>query len=160
MSSNGEAPQEGIAWINSSLEMLLRLHASRKVVGLTSAAVSRPISQPGLVVLRRLVSDGPLPMGELARASRMDGGAAARLVTVLESEQLVRRDPSASDGRISIVSLTEQGADLARRVSAVQHQHMVDALSDWQPAEIDAFAQSLGRFVQSLRQTGFVPPKE
>jgi DNA-binding MarR family transcriptional regulator len=150
---------EGIAAINSSLEMLLRLHSSRKVIGLTSDAVRRPISQPGLVVLRRLISDGPLPMGELARASRMDGGAAARLVTVLEHDQLVRRVSSEHDGRISIVSLTEQGEELARKVSAVQHQHMVDALADWTPAEIETFAEALGRFVQSLRRTGFVPAK-
>jgi len=148
----------GIASINSSLEMLLRLHASRRVVELQGALVHRKISQPGLSLLRRLLTAGPLSMGELARSARMDSGAAARQIATLEAEGAVRRTPCESDGRITVVSLTADGEDLVRALVALQQKHMLDALGDWADEEIEQFAASLERFVISLRRTDFRPP--
>jgi len=155
---SGDQAGDAVASINASLEMLLRLHASRRVVRLQGEVLRRQVSQPGLTLLRRLNADGPLPMGELARATRMDAGAAARLVTVLEAEGLLKRTSSPHDGRVSIVRITADGATLSRQLSAVLHQHMVDSLADWKPSEIEDFAASLHRFVASLRQTGFASP--
>jgi DNA-binding MarR family transcriptional regulator len=154
-----DAPIDGVESITASLETLLRLHASRKVVKLQGDVLQRQVSQPGLTVLRRLDADGPLPMGELARATNMDGGAAARLASSLEAEGLLVRTPSPDDGRVSIVRVSAAGARLSQQLSALLHQHMLDSLAGWTTEEIETFADSLGRFVTSLRRTGFsVPP--
>ncbi len=148
-------PAGPVAAINASLEVLLRLSSSRKVIEIQSEAARRRLSQPALVVLRRLLEDGAMPIGELARRAQMDGGAAARLISALESDGLALRTTSATDGRSVVVSLTADGEGLVRHVMALRQQHMLDTLADWSESDLAGFAELLARFVSSLRATSF-----
>jgi DNA-binding MarR family transcriptional regulator len=52
---------------------------------------------------------GRLRMGDVAAATALSLGAVTRVVKLLESKSLVVRRPSATDGRVHEVSLTEAG---------------------------------------------------
>jgi DNA-binding MarR family transcriptional regulator len=153
------AQAESVQQIQRHLELLLRMSASRRVYANQAAAAGVEISQPAYVLLRRINQDGPLPMGELARRTHMDPGATARQVGQLERDGLVRRFPSADDGRVNLVTTTPAGARVHRRVSSLLHGRMVDTLARWPERDRREFAQLLGRFVEDLRASDY-PARE
>ncbi|MDR6865851.1 DNA-binding MarR family transcriptional regulator [Microbacterium resistens] len=59
--------------------------------------------------LSLLASDGPLRIGELARASRTTQPGMTRLIGQLEQEGLVRRSSDPEDSRATVVSVTDDG---------------------------------------------------
>ena len=105
--------------IERALEQLLRLNASRKVHARQVAAAGVRISAPGLTLLRRIQEEGPLSLGELARRTEMDPAATGRQIRQLEDEGFVQRDPSADDGRVTVVRVTPAGREARRRIGEV-----------------------------------------
>ena len=86
------------------------------------AAYDRAARQEGLsaaqACLLKAVSDRPRSMGELATALLCDASNVTQLVTRLEARGLVTRTPDPADRRTRHVAITDDGADLDRRVSA------------------------------------------
>jgi DNA-binding MarR family transcriptional regulator len=76
------------------------------------------VSLSGVSVLARLAADGPDSPTGLADLERVRPQAMASTLALLEQRGLVRRTPDATDGRRSIVTVTEEGrAMLAERRS-------------------------------------------
>jgi DNA-binding MarR family transcriptional regulator len=143
--------------IGRSIEMLLRLNASRRVQGEWAAAAGVPMSQPGFTLLRRIQESGPLSLTELGRLTHMDAASVTRQVIQLERSGLVQRDRSERDGRVALVSVTPTGADARARISAVLDQHLADALAPWPAEDRRQLAELLTRLVDDLRATRYQP---
>jgi len=82
------------------------------------------LSAPRLSALSVVVFGGPLTLGELASAEQVRPPTMTRLVSALENEGLVTREPDASDGRLTRIRATARGRTLlmrgrARRVAAL-----------------------------------------
>jgi DNA-binding MarR family transcriptional regulator len=82
------------------------------------------LSAPRLSALSVVVFGGPLTLGELAKAEQVRPPTMTRLVSALEAEGLVTREPDASDGRLTRIRATPNGRTLllrgrARRVAAL-----------------------------------------
>ena len=82
------------------------------------------LSAPRLSALSVVVFGGPLTLGELAKAEQVRPPTMTRLVSALEADGLVTREPDASDGRLTRVRATPGGRTLllrgrARRVEAL-----------------------------------------
>jgi len=91
------------------------------------------LSAPRLSALSVVVFGGPLTLGELATAEQVRPPTMTRLVSALEDEGLVTREPDASDGRLTRIRATPRGRTLllqgrARRVAALTAE--VRALAD------------------------------
>jgi len=153
--SRSDRPSEDVTGIDDALDHLLRLNASRKVHARRAAAIGVVISQPGLLLLRRLDEHGELSMGELARWTAMDPAAAGRQVRQLEQDGLVVRSRGSADGRVVTVHLTPRGVDVRRRLSAVGDQHIADVLSAWSTEDRTQLSTLLRRFVDGLREVPF-----
>jgi DNA-binding MarR family transcriptional regulator len=63
-------------------------------------------------ILLPLFEDDGLRMGELARRARLAKQTITTMVTLLERDGLVRREPDPDDGRASRIHLTERGREL------------------------------------------------
>lgn len=137
--------------VERALERLLRLSASRNVHARRAAAARVDISPPGLVLLRRLQEDGPMPVGELARRTDMDPAAAGRQVRQLQARGLVATSALVEDRRVTIVRVTPRGADARRRLAEVGGRHMEDVLGSWSSPDRVALARLLDRLVDDLR---------
>lgn len=146
--------------IQHALESLLRLSASRRVHASQSAAAGLTISQPAYTLLRQAALDGPLAMGDLARRSHMDPGAAARQVGQLERAGLLERFASDADRRVSLVRLTSEGKAMHQRLARVRNRHLADTLSGWSARDRATFARLLTRFVDEMRARGFESPDQ
>jgi DNA-binding MarR family transcriptional regulator len=70
---------------------------------------------------------GPITLGELAAAERIQPPSMTRIVSALEARGLVTREPDAQDRRLVIVRLAEEGkqmlaADRRRRDAWLNHR--------------------------------------
>ena len=141
--------------IERALEQLLRLNASRKVHARQVAAAGVRISAPGLALLRRIQEEGPLSLGELARRTEMDPAATGRQIRALEDEGFVHRDPSAEDGRVTVVRVTPAGREARRRIGEVVGSHMEGVLATWSGGDRSELARLLTRLVDDLRSAQY-----
>jgi DNA-binding MarR family transcriptional regulator len=141
--------------VERAIEQLLRLYGSRKVHARRTAAAGVAISQPGLLLLRRLQEEGDLSIGELARMTQMDPAAAGRQIRTLEEEGMVIRAKDSGDGRVIFVRVTPKGALVRHRLGMVGERHMADVLADWSSEDCEQLALLLPRFVDGLRSVSF-----
>ena len=112
------------------------------------------LSAPRLSALSVLVFGGPLTLGELANAEQVRPPTMTRLVTALEAEGLVTREPDASDGRLTRIRATPNGRTLllrgrARRVAALTAE--VRALAPDEREVLDAAVTVLEGVIDRLR---------
>jgi DNA-binding MarR family transcriptional regulator len=91
--------------------------------------------------LRRLAR-GPMSMREFADALDIDPPNATVLVDDLESQGLVRRRPSPTDGRAKVVEATRKGKGLARRADAILATPPT-AISGLEASELEALRRIL-----------------
>src|SRR5689334_8506076 len=106
--------------ISAPLSRLFRLGASRRVQASQAEAAGVDVSPPGLVLLHRLVEDGPLSLGDLAERADMDPGATSRQVKALEADGLVGRRSRAGDARVTELDATPAGRRVRARIKAVK----------------------------------------
>jgi DNA-binding MarR family transcriptional regulator len=139
--------------ISRKLAQVVRLTSSRSLFARQATAAGVALTQPSYALLRGLIDNGPLPMGELARGAHMDVGMATRQVTALADAGLVTRNPDPADLRVSLVAVSKQGRRVAGKLQDMRRDHLHRALSGWTLAELDQFDQFLIRFVADSMAT-------
>jgi DNA-binding MarR family transcriptional regulator len=144
---------ESLDSISRKLAQVVRLTSSRSLFARQAAAAGVALTQPSYALLRGLIDNGPLPMGELARGAHMDVGMATRQVTALADAGLVTRKPDPADLRVSLVAVSKQGRRVAGKLQDMRRDHLQRALSGWTLAELDQFDQFLIRFVADSMAT-------
>jgi DNA-binding MarR family transcriptional regulator len=119
----------------AGLASALRLAVARITRRLRQAHAVGDVSLSGVSVLARLAADGPDSPGSLADLERVRPQAMATTLAVLEQRGLVRRTPDPTDGRRSIVTVTDDGRAMlaARRSESVQR--LADVLDEFTPQE-------------------------
>ena len=147
----------GLDAVSRPLGRLLRLGASRKVHARQAVAAGVDLSQPGLVLLARIVEDGPITLGDLSARTDMDPGATSRQVKALEAEGLVQRQARQGDARVRVLRATPAGRRVRQRIAEVQDRHMADVLDGWSATDRATFAHLLDRFVDDLRSAQYRP---
>jgi len=103
-----------------------------------------------LATLRRSGTAAALTCGDLAASTMVTTGGMTKRIDRLEGAGLVRRQPSATDGRSRLVSLTPVGTDLIDEAytAHVANEHtLVAPLSQ---EERDQLAQLLARWLAAL----------
>jgi DNA-binding MarR family transcriptional regulator len=76
----------------------------------------------GKVELLIRLADGPMTLGEIARAGEIDPPAATVGVDKLEARGLVHRTPHPDGNRRKLVHLTDAGRDAAQRGQAILNE--------------------------------------
>lgn len=106
-----------------------------------------------LATLRRSEPPHRLTPAELMRAAMVTSGAITQRLDRLESRGLVTRTPSASDGRVVHVALTDDGRTLIDRALPDHVETENQLLAALTPAERDALADGLRHLLESLGDT-------
>jgi DNA-binding MarR family transcriptional regulator len=112
-----------------------------------------PASFDVLATLRRHGSDRLLTPADLMRSSMITSGAVSQRLDRLEARALVSRSPSASDGRVVHVRLTDAGRAL---IDAALPDHIDNEnrlLEGLPPARRAALAETLRQLLESLGDT-------
>lgn len=118
-------------------EMLVALRRVMRAVDIHSRRLvqSHGLTGPQAVVLKELVRSSTLTSGELAKRVSLGQGTVSEIVKRLESRELVKREPSATDRRRVHVSPTQAGCDvIAQSPPLLQETFRArfSALKDWE----------------------------
>lgn len=142
--------------VRLGISRLQRLLSSRRINAGMAGAAGVDLSQQSIEVLRALGSNDPMPVGELARAARMDTGAVSRQLRTLTDLGLVERRASEHHGSIVLVVGTAAGRALAARYERVRSAQLSRALADWEPEERVELGRLLLRLVDDLQSTPYL----
>lgn len=142
--------------VRLGLARLQRMLSSRRLNAGAAEAAGISLTQQAIEVLRTLGSNDAMPVGDLARAARMDTGAVSRQLRVLEAQGLVERRASEQHGSIVLVVATERGRSASARYERVRSAQLARALSDWEPQERLELGRLLIRLVDDLQAIPYI----
>ncbi|MEU2056008.1 MarR family winged helix-turn-helix transcriptional regulator [Streptomyces bungoensis] len=129
----GERGAERGAQDTAALAAALRLAMGRIVRRLRQAHAVGYLTLSGVSVLARLAAAGPDSPGALAELERVRPQAMATTLAGLVQRGLVGRAPDATDGRRSIVSITEAGRTVLAERRSESVGRLAHALDDFTP---------------------------
>jgi DNA-binding MarR family transcriptional regulator len=103
----------------------------------------------GLALIESASPDG-CHAKELAERSGLDPSTVSRAIAGLVSHGLVARVSDPGDRRATSLTLTPAGIAALAEARTWFATFLKQALAGWPPAEIDAFAENLGRFLADV----------
>ncbi len=122
----------------SELASTLRIGVMRLERRLRSERSSEGLTVSQLSVLGILHRQGPLSPSQLAAIERVQPPSMTRVVAALEALSLVVRGAHVSDGRQSVIALTEQGRALLAEDRSRRQAWLACRLDELSPAEQEA----------------------
>jgi len=151
MSADGRAGQERADLAPQELAPRLRMaviRLARRLRQLDVAAEGITISQLSAraVVARR----GPLTLGELAEAERVQPPTMTRIVARLEEQGLVGRTTRPTDRRVSLVEATRAGEHLLEASRTRRTAYLIERLGELGEADLAALERAAALIEQLL----------
>jgi DNA-binding MarR family transcriptional regulator len=104
--------------------------------------------------LAAIGSFSPLSVNDLAQRANLNKGQASRAAQSLVDQALVRKDPSATDGRGVVLTLTPKGERVWQRLMLVIERRNAEIVACLDAAEVRQFSGILDRLVEHARSTG------
>jgi DNA-binding MarR family transcriptional regulator len=105
------------------------------------------------VLLFPLCRVGPLRQSALADLVHADRSTVSRHVTSLVEQGLVRRDADESDGRASVLVITDAGRAQLDRLRAEREAYLREVTADWTDAELRTFTTLFDRLLDGIAAT-------
>jgi DNA-binding MarR family transcriptional regulator len=133
----------------TEVSTLLRLIHPVKAAAAREGGAGLGQDRSAMLVLFPLL-EGPQRPGTLAELCHSDPSTISRQVAELVRRELVRREPDPSDGRASLLAITEAGREVCERVRALRRELLAAAVAGWTDDELDTFAALLSRFNGAL----------
>jgi DNA-binding MarR family transcriptional regulator len=113
---------------------------------------NRDLSLTAAAVLGSLDRRGPQRITTMALAEGVSQPSMTQLVQRLEQRGLVTRTSDPSDGRVALVSLTEEGRAVLAARRARNTRRIADLLADLPEPDVEALASALAAVLPALRQ--------
>jgi DNA-binding MarR family transcriptional regulator len=125
---------------SAAIHLLRRVRRVDEESGLTAARLS---------ALSVLVFGGPTTLGALARAEQVSAPTMSRLVTALERDDLVVREPHAEDGRAVVVAASAKGRSILEHGRERRIAELGELLDGLAPGALETLAEA-SRIVEQL----------
>ncbi len=110
------------------------------------------LDRAAYALLVRLHDQGPGRATDLAAAVGTEPSTVSRQVTQLVDRGLVTRTADPSDGRASLLQLTDRGAHYAELARRRRREVVARVVAGWPPPDRDRLARLLDRFVDDLER--------
>ncbi len=101
-------------------------------------------------VLDVIEAESEPTVSAIAAALAVDQPRASKLVAAAVADGLVMRVADQTDGRRSVLVLTDRGHELLDRVHERRRAAFDTAMNGWSPSERTEFARLLARFVEAM----------
>ncbi|MTD15064.1 winged helix DNA-binding protein [Nakamurella sp. YIM 132087] len=131
----------------ANLSALILLWESPALQSQILAKSGEALDQQSHQALRHLLACGAMRPTALSEALGTGASHVSKIVGRLEGDGLVHRTADPSDGRASLISLTEAGEEAARGVYALGDRMIGEALAQWSAADIRRYTDLTARFV-------------
>lgn len=112
------------------------------------------VSVSQLPVIVALKHGARLSQKELAQQTGVEQPSMAQLLARMERDGLVQREPDPSDGRSSLISLTDHAMSLLAPGRRVLSQGNREALAGFDQSEIDLLVSMLRRVIANVSDGG------
>ncbi|MGN6721429.1 MAG: MarR family winged helix-turn-helix transcriptional regulator [Marmoricola sp.] len=112
-------------------------------------APDRTLDRSAYALLSRL-EHGPMTLKQLAEAFRLDQSTVNRQIGAMRRDALVERISDPEGGVAQLLRPTRQGLKLLKHDRDVARQQVGQVLADWRAEDIEAFADLLRRFNNSI----------
>lgn len=113
--------------------------------GFEKGLVNHGVSLPEWRVLAVLAHHGTLRFGDLALSTGVEPPTLVRVLTVMERNKWVRREPSSEDRRATNVKVTSDGRALARSIIPLAKASATKALAGLSADEVEFLRRLLQR---------------
>jgi DNA-binding MarR family transcriptional regulator len=143
-------PDVHLSELATALNALTRLSSSARFHDETVRATGVRVSRSGLRFLSLVADAGPISGSRLATALDRSQPTASRTLQSLESEGLVRRQASDSDGRVSYYVATAKGRRALAKVHDFHVVQLARALAEVDPARRADLAGAVTELVAHL----------
>lgn len=110
------------------------------------------VDPAAFAILFRLLCDGPMRSGALADAVHSDASTISRHVAHLVERQLIERQADRTDGRATVLVVTERGREVAERIRRRRHENLTRVMAAWTAQDRATFAGLLRQFVDDYEQ--------
>ncbi len=142
----------------ASIELCTQAVRQLESLGRPSCAqwLDLDMSMGQLKAVMLLATEGPHSVGRLGRLLDIGEPAASALVDKLQRRGLAHREPDPSDRRRILVSPSDLGTDLARRLRAMREEILVEWMDRMDPDDLDTLRRGLDALVTAAR-TGVMP---
>lgn len=127
----------------AGLASALRIAVMRLARRLRNEREDTSLTLTQLSTLGTLARIGPLTLGELAAAERIQPPSMTRIVTGLQERALVVREPDASDRRLVIVRLADEGKELVAADRRRRDAWLNQRLRELSPEEREVLRQAV-----------------
>jgi DNA-binding MarR family transcriptional regulator len=116
-----------------------------------AAAASHELSLTESAVLKRLATEGPATIADLARAESMKPQSMGTTVAALEETGLVERKPHPTDGRQANIQLTAKGAAVRKSAGDAKRTWLAQAIAQLDKQE-QATLFAAGEIIRRLAE--------
>jgi DNA-binding MarR family transcriptional regulator len=140
----------------TEVSTLLRLIHPLKAAAAREGAPVAGHDRSAMLLLFPLMQ-GPQRPGALAELSHADPSTISRQVAELVRRGLVRREPDPSDGRASLLAITDSGRAVCEHVRRLRRDLLATAVAGWTDTELATFGELLNRFNGALGEA-YCPP--
>ncbi|MET8053803.1 MarR family transcriptional regulator [Streptosporangium sp. NPDC005286] len=113
---------------------------------------TRRLEKSSYILLRRLETEGPMSIGQLAQAFSLDTSTINRQTTALLRGGLAERIPDPEGGMARKLRITEQGLLRVEEELRCRLISFDRVLSGWTPEELASFAEGLAHFNASIER--------
>jgi DNA-binding MarR family transcriptional regulator len=104
----------------------------------------------GFLVMRRVVSEGPIRVTDLARDLGLDPSTISRHLDAVAGRGWVRRLPDPTDRRATLVTASKDGERVVARLEAERRRVLASILAEWDQADRDTLFDLTERFASDL----------
>jgi DNA-binding MarR family transcriptional regulator len=105
------------------------------------------ITLPEARVIASVGSFGPFSIMDLAKHANLDKSQASRAAEALIKRGLIAREPSSEDGRVVLISLTNEGRALFRKVMPIARKWNADLFACLDEGEKEALGRALDKVI-------------
>lgn len=111
-----------------------------------------PMERAAYLLLRRLQTDGPQRVAELAEGLGLDGSTVTRQLGALDRAGHIRRTAHPEDARVTIVEATPAGVRAADALRRHRQERVAGHFAEWSAADQRELRDVLHRLNDVLRR--------
>lgn len=93
---------------------------------------------------------GSIRLADLAAACYIDASTASRQTAELVAQGLLRRESDPADGRVSLLTLTDEGEQVVQELIEQRKAFFGSALADWDCDDVRQLAELMSRLTDAL----------
>ena len=146
--------REDLRRVEQAITRISRIGSGKDAAMLRSRRSGAKFSRPGIAIIATLARCGELRVGDIARQTDLETPLISRELNRLVADGFALRRADVADGRVALVSLSEQGVAAFRAYREATDDIIAETFTDWSSQELHELATTLEHVVRDFSHPG------